>query len=31
MSVCENKEKLERFFFSSEKYTKVFGVSLGNY
>ena len=27
MSVCESKEKLGRFFFSRETYTKVFGVS----
>jgi hypothetical protein len=27
VSVCESKKKLERFFFSCEIYTKVFGVS----
>ena len=27
MSVCESKEKLGRFFFSRETYTKVFEIS----
>ena len=26
LSVCESKEKLGRFFFRHETYTKVFGV-----